>query len=347
LKKNKTAIWASDLSSETGEGILARHFLKNFILVNKRKFFQIKTLEQSFITNNNNYLKKKIIINNSFFHKYFGPFYGIYYLWSNHDKNIFYINYLPLWNFLIFLFLPKKTIVGPITGGVYNNKVNNFSSLLRKYIFPIFYKISVFIIYRKFKGVIFSTDLLRNYIPKSRYRFTLFNFVFSHFFLKYKKKNTKKKTKRFDLIFYNRNHSAKTSIIRNSIINFLSRHYKICVVGEFYNNNNVINYGYVSRNKIYDLLERSKIALTSEENFFSLFVIDAINCNLKIISFNNIFYNTNLKKYFFFIKEKKNFFLIKNKIKKILSLNLKYDKNFKQQIYLQKKKINNFIRNTG
>jgi hypothetical protein len=116
---------------------------------------------------------------------------------------------------------------------------------------------------------------------------------------------------------------------------------------ENHNNINVINYGYVGRNKIYDLLEKSKIALTSEENFFSLFVIDAINCNLKIISFNNTFYNVNLKKYFFFIKENKNFFLIKNKIQKILSLNSKYDKNFKQRIYLQKKKINNFIRNIG
>ena len=347
MKKINTVIWASNLSSETGEGILAKHFLENFFLKNKKKLVEIKTLEQSFIYNDYNFLKKKIINNNSFLHKYFGPFYGIYYLWSNRDKNIVYINYLPLWNFLIFLFLPKKTIIGPITGGIYNNEVANFSSFLRKYIFPILYKISVFIIYRKFKGVIFSTDLLRNYIPKSRYRFTLFNFVFTHFFLKYKKKNTKKKTKIFDLIFYNRNHSAKTSIIRNSIINFLSRHYKICVVGDFYNNINVINYGYVARNKIYDLLEKSKIALTSEENFFSLFVIDAINCNLKIISFNNTFYNINLKKYFFFIKENKNYFLIQNKIKKILSLNSKYDKNFKQTIYLQKKKINNFFRNIG
>ena len=28
-----------------------------------------------------------------------------------------YLNYLPLWNFLIFILLPPKTLLGPITGG--------------------------------------------------------------------------------------------------------------------------------------------------------------------------------------------------------------------------------------
>ena len=31
-------------------------------------------------------------------------------------NKICYINYLPIWNFLIFVVLPKKTILGPITG---------------------------------------------------------------------------------------------------------------------------------------------------------------------------------------------------------------------------------------
>ena len=33
------------------------------------------------------------------------------------NKEICYINYLPLWNFLIFILLPPKTILGPVTGG--------------------------------------------------------------------------------------------------------------------------------------------------------------------------------------------------------------------------------------
>jgi hypothetical protein len=152
--------------------------LENELVLVEKKIAEIKTLEQSFINKDNSFFKKKIINKDSLLHKYFGPFYGIYYLWLNRDKNIIYINYLPLWNFLIFLFLPKKTIIGPITGGVYHGKVYSFNSFIRKYIFPIFYKISVFIIYRKFKGVIFSTDLLKNYIPKTKYRFTLLLIIY-------------------------------------------------------------------------------------------------------------------------------------------------------------------------
>jgi hypothetical protein len=344
LKKIDTTIWVSNLSTKTGEGTLAKYFLKYILLKYKNNIIKIKTFEKSFIYKNNNFLEKKIINKKNFFHKYFGPFYGIYYLWINRDKNIIYINYLPLWNFLIFLLLPKKTILGPITGGIYYDKVNNFDSFIRKYVFPIFFKISIFIIYKKFKRVIFSTDLLKYYITKSKYNSTLFNFVFSVFNLSFKKKLFKNK-KKFDLIFYNRNHPTKTSLMRKNIINFLSKSYKICVVGDFYHNINVKNFGFVNKIKLYNLLKKSKAALTSEENFFSLFVIDAINCNLKIISFNKVFHNKHLRKYFFFLSKNQNIFIIKNKVKKILNLNSRYDNNFKKGIYIHQKKITNFIQN--
>ena len=343
LKKINTTIWVSNLSTKTGEGTLAKHFTK-YILLKKKNIIEIRTLEKSFIYKDNNFLNKEIINNNSFFHKYFGPFYGIYYLWKNRDKNIIFINYLPLWNFIIFLLLPKKTILGPITGGIYYDKVDSFDSFIRKYIFPIFFKISIFIIYKRFKRVVFSTDLLKDYIPKSKYNSTLFNFVFSGFNLSFKKKIVKNK-KEFDLIFYNRNHPTKTSLIRNNIINFLSKYYKICVVGDFYNNVNVKNFGFVNKKKLYNLLKKSKAALTSEENFFSLFAIDAINSNLKIISFNEVFHNKHLRKYFFFLNKNENVFIIKNEVKKILNLNSTYDNNFKKKIYLHHKKITNFIQN--
>ena len=191
LKKIDTTIWVSNLSTKTGEGTLAKHFLKYILLRNKNNKIEIKTLEKSFIYKDKNFLEKQTINKNSFFHKYFGPFYGIFYLWINRNKNIIYINYLPLWNFIIFLLLPKKTILGPITGGIYHDKINSFDSFIRKYFFPFFFKISIFIIYKKFKKVIFSTDLLKKYIPKSKYNSTLFNFVFSVFNLNFKKKNLK------------------------------------------------------------------------------------------------------------------------------------------------------------
>lgn len=340
MKKNNTIIWASDLSPSTGEGILAQKFLK-FILQKIKGPVQIKSFENTYIFKKNNYLKKRTPVYKNFFHKYFGPIYGAYYLWLNRDKNIIYINYLPLWNFIIFLFLPKKTIIGPITGGIYNNQVTNFNSLIRKYIFPLFFKISIFIIYRKFKKIIFSTNLLKSYIPKSKYNSTLFNFVFSFFNLQFDKRI---KEKQFDIIFYNRNHQTKTSKSRNDIINFFSKYYKICVVGDFYNNSNVKNFGFINRKKIYNLFKKCEIALASEENFFSLFVIDAINCNSKIVSLYECAPKSFSQKNFFFIKQNKNYSLIRKKLKKILKIKFEHDKNFKNNIYNNQKKINNFFK---
>ena len=86
----------------------------------------------------------------------------------NRKKKIVYLNYLPLWNFLIFLILPSKTVLGPITGGAEFLQVNNFNTYLRKYFFPLLYKISLTIINIKFKKVIFSTNLLASYLNNNQ-----------------------------------------------------------------------------------------------------------------------------------------------------------------------------------
>ena len=51
----------------------------------------------------------------------------------------------------------------------------------------------------------------------------------------------------------------------------------------------------------------------------------------------------NIFAYFFFINKSENFSIIKEKVKEILSLNFKYDNNFRRKIYMQQKKIENFI----
>ena len=83
----------------TGEGNLARKFIEKFF---KNQNINIENLR------NRNFLNRKYLV----------PFIGILYCWKNFVKGnkVGYINYLPLWNFFIFIFLPPKTILGPITG---------------------------------------------------------------------------------------------------------------------------------------------------------------------------------------------------------------------------------------
>ena len=87
--------------------------------------------------------------------------------------------------FFIFLFLPPKTIIGPITGGAnYKNKFN----LVRTVIFPLLFKVSeLFIIVRKY-NLVFSTDLLKKYLFKFTINKSKFNFVIKKFKKKMRKK---------------------------------------------------------------------------------------------------------------------------------------------------------------
>ena len=135
MTKKILNIWVCDYSENTGEGRLARLFIKNLKL------------------NQNNRLKfnqKKILRS-----KYFSTIQGIIFCWIKYLNNqkVCYLNYLPLWNFLIFIFLPPKTILGPITGGADYSKNINLNYFIRAFIFPIFQnclrKFLIFLMRRK------------------------------------------------------------------------------------------------------------------------------------------------------------------------------------------------------
>ena len=160
--------WTCDLLETTGEGKLARLYIKNQKISLKNKI--------------NNKFKFNFLN-----HKYISPFIGIILCWYFfiRGKQVYYINYLPLWNFLIFFFLPPRTKIGPITGGA-----NYKKSYIRKHIFPIFYNISQIIIYFRFNNIHFSTELLKKNLFNQIKKISSFNYV-----LKYLKKKELKKKK--------------------------------------------------------------------------------------------------------------------------------------------------------
>ena len=85
-----------------------------------------------------------------FIHKYVVPLIICIYIKINFNKKFIYVNYLPLWNFLIFLILPKHTILGPITGErhLIQRDNNNPGKFIRKNFFHFFIR-SVYILYKK------------------------------------------------------------------------------------------------------------------------------------------------------------------------------------------------------
>lgn len=337
-----TVIWYSDLSPSTGEGILARKFLDQFMIYKKNHLIKLKTIKNNFFIRKKT-IQKNINFVNGVFHKYIAPVFGAFYLAFNYKKKIVYINYLPLWNFLLFFILPKKTILGPITGGRYVGKVTGVNTFIRKYIFPFFYKISLEIISRKFNKVIFSTRLLEVYYKKIKDKKIniLHDFIFIFF-----KKNKIKKIKKYDLIFYNRNHITKKTENFNALIDALSKKFTICIVGDYYKNKKVINFGRVSRKKVQSLLLESKFALNSTENIFSLFAIDAINCRVKVFFDANIKIKYKINSNYLIPINYDNLFTTFRFVSSLLQKNLAIDdKKFNLFVEAHNKKINNFLLN--
>tara|TARA_B100001964_G_scaffold218076_1_gene258722 strand:- start:293 stop:718 length:426 start_codon:yes stop_codon:yes gene_type:complete len=117
--------WSCDFSKNTGEGQLARKYIKsNF------KYKNIKIISPKF---------------DFYLSQYIYQIYGVFVLWYYYflGKKLIYLNYLPLWNFIIFLLSPPNTIFGPITGSIQINKIQNIKSIFRLYATPLLYKISL------------------------------------------------------------------------------------------------------------------------------------------------------------------------------------------------------------
>ncbi len=264
MSKKTLFIWACDYSENTGEGKLARIFIKNFNL--KKKY----------------YLKFNQKKTSSF--KYISTIFGILFCWQNYlnNKKVCYLNYLPLWNFLIFMLLPPKTILGPITGGANFSKSNTFNFHLRKNIFPIFYKISEFFLYQRSTNITFSTNLLKKYLSKKTIKKGKFNFILKSFKLE------KKKSKKIDFLIYYRKHKNKETFFPTNFIRELSlRKFSISVIGDKLNIPNVKNYGRISNKKVYKLQSISKYTVASGENLYSFFIIECLSNNVQVLLDSN------------------------------------------------------------
>ena len=285
MNKKKIYCWVCDYSSTTGEGNLARFFLKNIL----EKKFRTKIIFNS----------KKTLIGRFKQYKYLSPIIGILYCWFYFikKKHVSYVNYLPLWNFILFIFLPPKTILGPITGGALFKRKINFNFIIRRYFFHLFYKLSEFFLSLRGKNFHFATNLLREFLSEKTIKNNKFNFVEKLILKK------KKKKKNIDFLIYYRNHKNKESMFNYELIKFLeNKNLEVIIVGEKLKSKNVKNLGIIPNKKLNNLLMRTKYTISSNENLYSLFNIECINNNVKI------FADQKLKKLFYL--KNKNFIFI-------------------------------------
>ena len=260
MTKKILNIWVCDYSENTGEGRLARLFIQNLKL-NQKNILEFN--------------QKKILR-----YKYFSSIQGIIFCWIKYLNNqrVCYLNYLPLWNFLIFIFLPPKTMLGPITGGADYSKNINLNYFIRAFIFPILYKLSEFFLNIRSKKIIFSTDLLKKKLSKVTIRKSKFNFVFNIASFK------KKKKKKIDFLIYYRRHDNKKKLFPyNFIKKIIKLKFKISIIGDKLNFPLVKNYGKISNKKVSNLQSISRYTVASGENLYSVFVLECLSNNVKVI----------------------------------------------------------------
>ncbi len=264
MKKKIIYYWASNEFPNNGEGILANNFL-NLIKKNFR-FYKLISI--------NNF---KNINQNTFFYKYILPFWGVLNLWKLYilGNKVSYINFLPVWNFLLILLLPPNTILGPITGSKNRLKYNKIIKILSS--------IGVIILKMKFNKLLFSHNFFSIHFKKDKNKY-FFNFLLYGF-----KLSKRSLTKEYDLVFYLNNHRNKKNKFLITLINELSKKYKICVIGEKISKiKNITNMGYISRKKALEMINKSKASVSTYENLFSFYLLDCLRYKL-IVFYNKEF----------------------------------------------------------
>lgn len=325
--------WACDFSPTTGEGNLSRNYLKKFLEIKKNTTILVKTPFDDYKVKKNKISlikQRKKDKQISFFHRFIYPFQGLIYLIYLNlcNKRTMYLNYLPLWNSILIMFLPKNCLFGPITGSIYIDEINYFSSFLRKYILPFFYKLSSKIIKYKEKNIIFATDILTKYLKNLNYENYIENFTNSHFVKKYTK--TKKN---IDFLIYYRIHLNKGNDFHRYIINKLKKKYKVYVFGDKLEIKGIYNLGFLSNKMVHKYLSKSKYTILSKENIMSLFALEARTNNLLIFFNKKLKSKNSLEDNFIPLSYKKNFNTYNYIIKKI---------NLKKNFFYRRK---NFIHN--
>ena len=293
MRLDKVFFWACDYKSNSGEGRLARLFVKEYEKNSRKLLIRLPSPETKF-------LKYKYII----------PLVGVFYAWLFYfkKKKFLFLNYLPYWNFVIFLILPPKCEIGPITGGAKFSQYSN-DYYPRKFFLPILYFLTSIILIFRYKKLLFSTDLMKNFLPNFILKKSTFNFIFNGLDNK-KEFKIKKKKKKINLLIYFRKHKNKNYRFMYKLINYLlKKNYNIHIIGDKLKTNGVKNHGFISHKKVLNLLRETKFSIVTSENLFTFFTIDCINSNVKLLVDNKTFNSiSNYKKNFIKFNFKKNSF---------------------------------------
>ena len=185
--------------------------------------------------------------------------------------------------------------------------------------------IGIIILKIKFDKLLFSHNFYSSHFKKNKSKY-FFNFLLYRFQL-----SSVSIKKKYDLIFYLSNHENKKNKFLIDLIIKLSKEYRICIIGKkIAKRENIKNMGYLSRSKVFKLINMSKASVSTYENLFSFFLLDCLKHKL-IVFYNNEFnpkgnLDTKLMIPIDFNNSSKTIKIIKKNINKKISNKISYTK---------------------
>ena len=121
------------------------------------------------------------------------------------------------------------------------------------------------------------------------------------------------------MIYYRKHKNKETFFPFALIKNLIQLNFKIHIVGDHFKNAYVRNHGYINNKSINNLLSKTYFSLISNENPYTMFTIECLNNNVKIITdFSKKKEIKHFRKEFIFLNFNKKIFDKNLLIKKLL-----------------------------
>lgn len=262
---NKLIVFACDTSS-TGEGNLYKSItlsLENKFLLNIYTDPIIKCFRKI------HFIRDRIL-----------PFYlllviSIFLLMK---RNVLLINYVPIWNPLIFILTNFGLKIGPITGN-YNVLCTTKKQKIKNYIIISLSSLSLKFLNKKSYYWV-STKKIENFLSHNGVRCQQ-AYPFVGLTLNYNGNIDKKFD--YDIFIYTRYHINRNLEYLSKLVNILSNKYKIIQIGGGILNKNIKTVDYCDDNNFDRYLEYSKCYLTLSSEDAGLTAYKALLMNKKII----------------------------------------------------------------
>ena len=289
----KRLIIACDLDPRSGEGRLAHLFIEQMGLNKDDNDCLCLTPNTEADSSKTSAIPGRRLIR----------YWGVYlWLWLEilkyrrcQQTELFILNYLPIWNFVTFLIIPRSARLAPLTGGPPLNSRHLYTtyhhrciqSVLRNVVLTALSKLSGLIIKIRRLNVKPATPFVSEFLEQENSR----HFYITTSLTPLKAKRVNQNQNRYDLIAYTNDHPLKNNqLLKNLLPLFAQKKMRVALIAKGNCVNDFSNsacdlFENISQDDVAELMQKSNSALICSLEGAGLFAQEAAVLGLKIFCF--------------------------------------------------------------